>query len=82
MRLPPSLLIADAVTLQVPVSPANEYIDLRILLQVGEEQLARLSAQVEQHAAAQAGLHTSLDEHLRQVGKYDLRLPSACIQFV
>ena len=66
---PPQLMIAAAVALQLPASPATEHIDLRVLLQVGEEQLARLAAQVQQQATAQADLRASLDEQLRQVSK-------------
>ena len=71
-----SLLIAEAVTFQLPVSPALKYIDLRVLLQMGEEQLACLAARVQQQAAAQADLQASLTGQLRQVGKNFSRLPS------
>ena len=53
-----------------------------VLLQVGEEQLTRLAAQVQQQAAAQADLHASMEKQLRQVGKGGLRVPSECIGVV
>ena len=66
----------EATTLQSLASPATAHsssIDVKVLLQVGEEQLARLAAQVEQQVGAQADLHASLDKQLRQVGEGALR---------